>query len=83
MAAMVGVLLGRAPQQPDDRIEQHAEDHRPLGEGDLVLDPFELREIKVRGGGGEPCVGDEVVGRAVGAEAAQRRETFGECRAVR
>jgi hypothetical protein len=38
---MVRVLLGQAPQQPDDRLEQHAEDHRPFGEGELVLDPFE------------------------------------------
>jgi hypothetical protein len=55
MAPMVRVLLGQAPQQPDDRLEQHGEDHRTLGEGDAVLDPFELREVQVRGGGGEPC----------------------------
>ncbi|MEU0248619.1 hypothetical protein ABZ192_30735 [Streptomyces sp. NPDC006235] len=80
---MVRVLLGQAPQQPDDRFEQHTEDHRPLGEGDPVLDPFELCDIQARGRGGEPRVRGEVVGRVVGAEAAQRCEALGECRAVR
>jgi hypothetical protein len=54
---MVRVLLGQPPQKPDDRLEQHGEDHRSLGEGDAVLDPVELREVQVRGGCGEPCVG--------------------------
>jgi hypothetical protein len=83
MAAMVRVLLGQAPQQSDDRLEQHTEYHRPLGEGDLVLDPFELSENQVRGRGGEPCVGEEVDRRVVGAEATDRRETLAACRAVR
>ncbi|MET7355287.1 MMPL family transporter [Streptomyces mirabilis] len=83
MATVVRVFLGQSPQQPDDRFEQHGEDHRSFGEGDAVFESVELREIQVRGGCGEPCVGDEVVGRVVGAEAAQRGETFGECRAVR